>query len=154
MKGVKQLIDIQYLKPFFTKVSGTKLRLVFAYQYLSISKEDLIYHFVPLEGKEILINLQTRQIENLSEVFVFQNGNRFIRMPLYQFVLVSNVMNLIEPYIDNETVNETTSTEFNEITNYEVEEIIIRSLIDRALDIGDEALFMELAEQLKVVVSV
>jgi len=142
------------LKPFFTKVSGTKLRLVFAYQYLSISKEDLIYHFVPLEGKEILINLQTRQIENLSEVFVFQNGNRFIRMPLYQFVLVSNVMNLIEPYIDNETVNETTSTEFNEITNYEVEEIIIRSLIDRALDIGDEALFMELAEQLKVVVSV
>ena len=151
---MKQLIDIQYLKPFFTKVSGTKLRLVFAYQYLSISKEDLIYHFVPLEGKEILINLQTRQIENLSEVFVFQNGNRFIRMPLYQFVLVSNVMNLIEPYIDNETVNETTSTEFNEITNYEVEEIIIRSLIDRALDIGDEALFMELAEQLKVVVSV
>lgn len=151
---MNQLIAIQYLKPFFTKVSGKNLRLVFAYQYLSISKEDMLYHFVPLEGKEILINLQTRQIENLTEVFVFQNGNRFIRMPLYQFALVSNAMNLIEPYIDKETVNETSPTEFNEITNGEVEEIIIRSLIDRALDIGDERLFMELTEQLKVVVNV
>ena len=146
------------MKPFYTKVTSKTMRLVFAYQYLSIVKDEELYHFIPIEGKEIVINLESGQVENLSEVFVFQKGNKFIRMPLYQFFLVSNTMELIKPYIESETVNTPTSAvkeaTSNAVEESEVEEIILRSLIDRALDIGDEASFMELSEQLKGQVSV
>lgn len=148
------MVAIQFMKPFYTKISGKTLRLVFAYQYLSIVKDEELYHFIPIEGKEIVVDLETRQPINLSEVFVFQHGNKFIRMPLYQFFLVSNLMELIKPYIESETVNTPVSAEIKEVASNtveesEVEEIILRSLIDRALDIGDEVAFMELSERLK-----
>lgn len=83
-------IKVALMKPFYSKITAKTLRIVFAYQYLSILKDDEIYHFVPVEGKEIIFNLDTRKVDNLSEVFVFQRGNRFIRMPLYQLILVCN----------------------------------------------------------------
>lgn len=96
------MIQVQYLKPFYTKVTGNKLRLVFAFQYLSILNEGEIFHFIPIEGKEMIIDLKTQQIENISDVFVFQKGNRFIRLPLYQFSLITDVYNFINPIIHNE----------------------------------------------------
>lgn len=96
------MIQVQYLKPFFTKVTGNKLRLVFAFQYLSILNEGEIFHFIPIEGKEMIIDLKTQQIENISDVFVFQKGNRIIRLPLYQFSLITDVYNFINPIIHNE----------------------------------------------------
>lgn len=95
------MIEITYLKPFQTRVRGNKLRLVFAYQYLTIHKDEETFHFIPIEGKEILIDTQTRQVTNLNEVFVFQKGNRFIRMPLYQFLLITNAHNLLNGIIDD-----------------------------------------------------
>lgn len=71
------MMQVQYMKPFYTKVTGDKLRLVFAYQYFSILKENEIFHFIPIEGKEMIINMKTQQIENLSEVFVFQKRKSF-----------------------------------------------------------------------------
>lgn len=99
------MIQVQYLKPFYTKVTGNKLRLVFVFQFLSILKDGEIYHFIPIEGKEMIIDLQTQQIENTSEVFVFQKGNRFIRLPLYQFSLISDIYNFINPIIHKEIKN-------------------------------------------------
>ncbi|MEK4122029.1 hypothetical protein [Lysinibacillus sp. FSL K6-0102] len=64
-------MQVQYLKPFYTKVTGDKLRIVFAHQYLSILRDGLIYHFIPTEDKEIIINLNTQQLENPSDTFVF-----------------------------------------------------------------------------------
>ncbi len=57
------MIQVQFMKPFYTKVTGKTLRLVFAYQYFSIVKDDELFHFVPVEGKEMVINLDTKQIE-------------------------------------------------------------------------------------------
>lgn len=96
------MMQVQYLKPFYTKVTGNKLRLVFAFQYLSILNEGEIYHFIPIEGKEMIIDLKTQQIDNISDVFVFQKGDRFIRLPLYQFSLITDVYNFINPIIHNE----------------------------------------------------
>lgn len=96
------MIQVQYLKPFFKKVTGNKLRLVFAFQYLSILNEGEIFHFTPIEGKEMIIDLNTQQIENISDVFVFQKGDRFIRLSLYQFSLITDVYNFINPIIHNE----------------------------------------------------
>lgn len=95
-------MQVQYLKPFYTKVTGDKLRIVFAHQYLSILKDNLIFHFIPTEDKEIIINLNTQQVENPLDIFVFQSGNRFVRLPLIQFFEITNTYDFINPILHNE----------------------------------------------------
>lgn len=147
------MMHVQYMKPFYTKVTGEKLRLVFAYQYFSIVKEDEIFHFIPIEGKEMIINLHTQQIENLSEVFVFQKGNRFIRLPLYQLLLITNVHEHLLPILESATpkLPEPVSSS---VPVYEIDQLLAEIkernydyLIDRALSNYDEALFYELLQQ-------
>lgn len=132
-------------------MSGTMLRLVFAYQYFSILKEEELFHFIPIEGKEMLINLNTMQIENLSEVFVFQKGNRFIRLPLYQLLLISNVHEHLLPILEKATPQLT--AEKSDQLDEEVEEIIrsleeknFEHLIDEALAERNEPLFNDLLQ--------
>lgn len=145
------MITVQFMKPFYTKVSGTKMRLVFAYQYFSILKDDEVYHFIPIEGKEMIVNLNTMQVENLSEVFVFQRGNRFIRLPLYQLLLVSNVHEHLMPILEGQSAEvKTVEPELVEIDEevqgliYTLEEENLSRLIDDALTDRNEALFYDL----------
>lgn len=149
------MISVQFMKPFYTKVSDTKLRLVFAYQYFSIEKDNEVYHFIPIEGKEMIVNLNTMQVENLSEVFVFQRGNRFIRLPLYQLLLVSNIHEHLTPILDNVTQNlNIEATEETMPIEPEILELIhtleeenLSRLIDTALAERNEALFYDLISQ-------
>lgn len=90
-EGGDQMLHVKLMKPFYSKQEGQIRKLVFAYQYFSIMKDEELFHFIPLEGKEIVVNMETYKVENLSEVFVFQKGNRFIRLPLYQLLLVSDI---------------------------------------------------------------
>ncbi|MGE7914307.1 MULTISPECIES: transcriptional regulator [Lysinibacillus] len=147
------MMQVQYMKPFYTKITGDKLRLVFAYQYFSILKENEIFHFIPIEGKEMIINLNTQQIENLSEVFVFQKGNRFIRLPLYQLLLITNVHEHLAPILENATpkpqlplVSSVTVGEVDQLVT-ELEQKNFDYLIDQALLDNDKALFFELLQQ-------
>lgn len=149
------MIHVQYMRPFYTKVNGSKLRLVFAYQYFSITKEDEAFHFIPIEGKEIIVNLNTMQVENLSEVFVFQRGNRFIRLPLYQLLLISNVHDHLMPILDNVTFNtpentkptEEFDTETLEVIHYLENENFARLIDDALLDRNEELFYNLLTEQ-------
>ncbi|MFF5993878.1 IDEAL domain-containing protein [Lysinibacillus sp. KU-BSD001] len=148
------MITVQFMKPFYTKVSGTKLRLVFAYQYFSIMKDDEIYHFIPIEGKEMTVDLNTMQVENLSEVFVFQRGNRFIRLPLYQLLLVSNVNEHLTPILQSSAADAKPAKDEVEEMDVEIlgliqslEEENLSRLIDDALAERNEALFYDLIMQ-------
>ena len=149
------MIQVQFMKPFYTKVNGKTLRLVFAYQYFSIVKDDELYHFVPVEGKEMIIDLETKQIENLSEIFVFQRGNRFIRLPLYQLLLISNVHEHLTPILNKATTSEETVTLVpKEKIESEMQKVIrelevqnLERLIDQALENRDEKRFYELASE-------
>lgn len=149
------MITVQFMKPFYTKVSGSKLRLVFAYQYFSILKDDEVYHFIPIEGKEMIVNLNTMQVENLSEVFVFQRGNRFIRLPLYQLMLVSNVHEYLKPILEETAVDENFEGGLEETPMdaeiveliYSLEEQNLSRLIDTALADRNEELFYDLMTQ-------
>jgi hypothetical protein len=154
-----KMIHVQYMRPFYTKVTGSKLRLVFAYQYFSIMKEDEAFHFIPIEGKEIVVNLNTMQVENLSEVFVFQRGNRFIRLPLYQLLLVSNVHDHLMPILDSAASNvelepPTASNEFDEETlqviNYLENENLTRLIDDALLDKDEDMFYNLLTEKQKM----
>lgn len=148
------MIKVQFMKPFYTKVSGNILRLVFAYQYFSIEKDDELYHFVPVEGKEMLIDLHTKQVENLSDVFVFQRGNRFIRLPLYQLLLVSNIEKHLNPILSkhgdieiNINNEEKFSVEYEQLFD-ELEKENIKWAIDYALQVRNEEMFYELCNKL------
>jgi len=147
------MMQVQYMKPFYTKITGDKLRLVFAYQYFSILKENEIFHFIPIEGKEMIINMKTQQIENLSEVFVFQKGNRFIRLPLYQLLLITNVHDHLAPILESATpkqqlqlVSTVTVGEIDQLIT-EIEIRNLDNLIDQALLENNKSLFFNLLQQ-------
>lgn len=144
------MLQIRRIEPFYTKRVGDRLKLVFAYQYFSVLKDDELFNFIPVEGKEIIINLKTLQIENLSDVFVFQRGSRFIRLPLYQLLLVSNIHDHLQKILDDlelkkeqDEARAAAHSEF-EMLFTEMENQNRLNLIDVALDRRDKALFDDL----------
>ena len=149
------MLSVQRMTPFFTRKEEFRLRLVFAYQYFSILKGDEIFHFIPSEGKEIVINMKSLQVENLGEVFVFQRGNRFIRLPLYQLLLISDLhthLNMIlEGSVDMKIevdVPEVVSTEAKGLI-HDLESKNRLRMIDYALETKNILLFNELTEGLE-----
>lgn len=147
------MLQIRRIEPFYTKRVGNQLKLVFAYQYFSVLKDDELFNFIPVEGKEIIINLKNLQIENLSDVFVFQRGSRFIRLPLYQLLLVSNIHDHLQKIlagmqidvIQNKSSVEARS-EYADLLE-ELEEVNRQYLIDVALETRNEQLFNDLTNE-------
>jgi hypothetical protein len=138
------------MTPFFTSQEDFRLRLVFAYQYFSILKGGEVYQFVPSEGKEIVVNVKSLQVENLGEVFVFQRGSRFIRLPLYQLLLISDLHLHLSSILEG-TLN--LQLEIPEVVILEAEELMkeIESenrlrMIDYALETNNRTLFTQLTE--------
>lgn len=148
------MLSVQRMTPFFTSQEDFRLRLVFAYQYFSIIKGGEVFHFIPAEGKEIVINMKSLQVENLGEVFVFQRGNRFIRLPLYQLLLISDLhkhLNIIlegsddmEVKLDVKPIIEV-SSEVTELISVMESENRLR-MIDYALETSNRQLFNELTK--------
>ena len=148
------MLTIQRMTPFFTRKEEFRLRLVFAYQYFSIVKGEELFHFIPTEGKEIVINMKSLQVENLGEVFVFQRGNRFIRLPLYQLLLISDLHLHLKNILEGSTdVDIELKVELTEEVLGE-SKVLIESLelenrhrmIDYALEHYNVQLFNELTE--------
>lgn len=145
------MLQVKLLKPFYTKREGHLIKFVFAYQYFSILKDNELFHFIPVEGKEIVVNTNTYQVENLSEVFVFQKGNRFIRLPLYQLLLVSDIHMHLQMILNEEKtelleVHDQSKAEAIDAIQFLEKENFDR-MIDYALAARDEAMFHELLEQ-------
>lgn len=144
------MLSVQRMMPFFTSQEDFRLRLVFAYQYFSIIKGGEVYQFVPTEGKEIVINMKSLQVENLGEVFVFQRGTRFLRLPLYQLLLISDLhlhlSSMLEGTFNVEIkVPEVVVEETKNIVA-ELEETNKLRMIDYALETNNRTLFNELME--------
>lgn len=138
------MLQVQLMKPFYTKLEGNRIKLVFAYQYFTIKKDGELFHFIPVEGKEIIVNAQTLQVENLSDVFVFQKENRFIRLPLYQLLLISDIHIHLQALIDtNGEQSHETKMETDEVIE-KLEEENYNRMIDYALVHHNALLFNEL----------
>lgn len=149
------MLSIQRVTPFFTTQEDFRLRLVFAYQYFTIVKGGEVFQFIPSEGKEIIINMKSLQVENLGEVFVFQRGNRFIRLPLYQLLLVSDLHMHLTIILEG-AVNMETDEKMPEVVILEAEGIIEQlvaenrlRMIDYALETDNLQMFNELTEGLQ-----
>lgn len=146
------MLSVQRMRPFFTSQEDFRLRLVFAYQYFSILKGGEVYQFVPSEGKEIVVNVKSLQVENLGEVFVFQRGNRFIRLPLYQLLLISDLhlhlTTILEGVLDLKIPMPTVVTEEADLIIKELETQNCLRMIDYALETNNVPLFTQLTEGL------
>lgn len=146
------MLSVQRMTPFFTKQEDFRLRLVFAYQYFSIIKGGEVFQFVPTEGKEIVINMKSLQVENLGEVFVFQRGSRFLRLPLYQLLLISDLHTHLNTILEGK-VNPKKDAKVPEEVIMEAEQLIttlenenLTRMIDYALETDDLSLFHKLTE--------
>lgn len=149
------MITVKKMTPFFTKLEDFRLRLVFAYQYFSIEKGGEVFQFVPTEGKEIVINMKSLQVENLGEVFVFQRGSRFLRLPLYQLLLISDLHKYLNTIVEGH-VNKNKDVEVSSEIALEAEEVIATlesenraRMIDFALETDNLVLFHQLTEGLQ-----
>ncbi|WOV88026.1 transcriptional regulator [Sporosarcina oncorhynchi] len=146
------MLSVQRMRPFFTSQEDFRLRLVFAYQYFSIIKGGEVYQFVPTEGKEIVVNVKSLQVENLGEVFVFQRGSRFIRLPLYQLLLISDLhlhlTTLLEGTLNLKIPMLAVVTEEAALLIEELEAQNSLRMIDYALETNNVALFTQLTEGL------
>jgi len=143
------------MTPFYTSQEDFQLRLVFAYQYFSILKGGDVFQFIPSEGKEIVINTKSLQVENLGEVFVFQRGNRFIRLPLYQLLLISDLHIHLTTILEG-TMGLEMEVETLEVVTLEAVGIIEQleadnrlRMIDYALETDNIQMFNELTEGLQ-----
>lgn len=132
------MIRVQSLTPLYTKITGSKMSLVFAYQQLSLVKENELFHFIPLDGKEMIVDLNTYKIDNVSDVFVFQKGHRFIRIPLSKLLHASNIYDHLLPIIKEKMANDDSESVAIIRT---LEQQNAQRLIDRALDERDASKF-------------
>lgn len=144
------MLSVQRMTPFFTSQEDFRLRLVFAYQYFSILKGGEVYQFVPSEGKEIVVNIKSLQVENLGEVFVFQRGSRFIRLPLYQLLLISDLhlhlSSILEGTLNLQLEMPEEVVQEAEKLMEEIESGNRQRMIDYALETNNRPLFTQLTE--------
>ncbi|MEW9502292.1 IDEAL domain-containing protein [Jeotgalibacillus marinus] len=145
------MLNIKMMKPFYTLQEGNDLKLVFAYQYFSIIKENEVYQFIPVESNEIRINIQTTQIENLTDIFVFQRGTKIFRVRLFQLLQISDLLDHLQSitsfHVQDVKSGDNSEKSSQEVLHFEKENL--HRLIDKALLEGDREQFMSLTEQFK-----
>ena len=154
--GVNGMIRILRMNPVFKKVSDFRLRLVFNYEHFSVEKGGEIFQFVPTEGKEIIINLKSLQVENLGDIFIFQCETRYLRLPLYQLLLISDLHKHLNLIIEENVQVHQKDTHVSEEVSQEAMGLIEAlenenraRMIDFSLETDDLVLFKKLTEGLQ-----
>lgn len=152
------MVTVKMLKPYYIKADEDYVRVILAYQYFAVLIHDNLYHFIPVEAKEIRINRITRKVDNIEANFAFQKGKDIIHIPMTKLLslsdFVSELDKIVEPYkkiISNtNTKHEAESIPDNEnvIIINELERLNLKRLIDKALDERDENAFRSLTQLL------
>lgn len=140
MKRVK-VMEIQFMKPIFVIPTGNIIKLVFAYQSISIFKDGEILDFINIEGQEIILNVESRKLENPNEIFVFQNGDKFVRASLPHLMwackgFADRVYEITGMPKEGHVADIAEPTEM-ELLFEKLEEFNVRNLIDSTLDQRD-----------------
>lgn len=135
------------MKPFFTKVFEDGIvRIAFAYQYLAIERDGEVFQFVPVQAKDVYYDYKKKAIRNKSDAFVFQNGNKTIKLSLRQFETLADVRRIIHSIAMDalgDTISRVKPEELDSLMD-EIVEMNIKRAIDIALSNNDEKLFNEL----------
>lgn len=151
--GEVLMVTVKMLKPYYIKTDAYKMRVILAYQYFSILISKEVYHFVPLENSEIVIDRKTKRIVNIDYRFAFQKGKDLIYFTVSELISLPDF--LIQLYFIVESYDARTQKGLQHKPNQETEFIIkelermnVKKLIDHALDKKDEKLFYSLVKLL------
>src|SRR5690625_5875825 len=90
------MVTVNMLKPYYIKGDTKHVRVVLAYQYFSLLIKEQVYHFIPVEAKEITIDRQTKKIVNINDRFAFQKGQEVIYIAMGELVIIPD--GLVELY--------------------------------------------------------
>lgn len=143
-----KVVTIKRLKPYYIKADDQYVRVVLAYQYFAVVIRQKIYQFVPLENSEVVLDRNTRKIENTDDRFAFQKGKDIVYMSMSELIslpdFLYHIHAITEPYfVDHPEIKKT--HEHHSVID-ELEQINIKRLIDRALDERDETSFYKLVK--------
>src|SRR5699024_2810806 len=98
------MVTVKLLKPYYIKMNSEYIRVILAYQYFSLIINKKVYHFIPIEGQEILVNRKTKQVVNTETKFAFQNGKDIVYLTMKKLTTLEDFMNqlddIIKPYYD------------------------------------------------------
>lgn len=141
------------LKPYYIKADTEHIRVVLAYQYFSILIKDQLYHFVPIEAKEIKINRKTKKIVNVDVRFSFQKGKEIIYLKMTDLIALPDFLIqlyfIVESYYaQDKMASENKPTSESTAVVKELERLNIIRSIDKALDARDEEAFYTLTRLL------
>lgn len=147
------MVSVKLLKPYFIKMNTEFIRIILAYQYFTILIDNKVYHFIPIEGHEILINRKTKRVVNTDTKFAFQNGDKVIYLTIKKLTTLKDFMyvvaSIIKPYEINVEESKPTVKDETNIVVQSLEKANILRLIDESLDQRNEKQFNDLLKLLK-----
>ncbi|MEN1967338.1 IDEAL domain-containing protein [Lentibacillus sp. N15] len=146
------MVTVKELKPYHIKVDSDYVHIILAYQYFTISIDESVYKFVPVDAKEITINRKTKKIKNMEDMFAFQKGKEIIHIAMADLTFIPEFLiqlhSIAGPYylVDLQAAED---NKFNiSAIMDELEQQNIKRLIDRSLDERDEESFYKLVHRL------
>jgi len=144
------MLSVQMLKPFYVKQEVDRIRIMLAYQYFSIHIDEKLYHFVPVEGREIAINRETKRIENTKDVLVFQCGKHMMQISILELMELPDFLTHVDS-IANRYLNKKLPETLNKVDRVvqELEKQNAKRLIDEALDKRETERFHDLVWYMK-----
>ena len=154
------MVSVKLLKPYYIKMNSEYIRVILAYQYFSLFINKKVYHFVPIEGSEILVNRRTKKVVNTETKFAFQKGKEVIYITMKKLTTLVDFMDqleeIIQPYYEteeekNSLVVHQPEDDLNDVTALIIKELEVQNikrLIDQSLDTYDEETFKTLSKLL------
>lgn len=142
------MVTVKLLKPYYIKMSSEYIRVILAYQYFSLLINNQVYHFIPVEGKEIRINRKTKQVVNTETKFAFQKGEDTIYITMKKLIslpdFIDHLSEIVKPYYivdEKNLLNDENAVFFKEL-----EKNNLLRLIDQSLDDKDKERFDSLVK--------
>src|SRR5690606_17506941 len=107
------------------------IRIILAYQYFSLLINKKVYHFIPIEGQEMLVDRKTKQVVNTDTKFAFQNGKEIIYITMKKLTSLVDFMDqleeIIKPYYEKSLLVRQQDKELHEQTEQMIKELEIQN---------------------------
>src|SRR5699024_494916 len=153
--GGGKMVTVKMLKPYYIKMNSEYIKIILAYQYFTLLIDKKLYHFVPIEGREILINRKTKKVVNTETKFAFQKNKEIIYITMKKLTSLVDFMDqlgeIIKPYYENPLAVYENDSTLSDSTNKlirQLESDNVKRLIDKSLDDRDADTFNELVKLL------
>lgn len=146
------MVTVKMLKPYYIKSDADQVRVVLAYQYFSIIINEQVYHFVPIEAREIKIDRKTKKVVNVEDTFSFQKGKDIIYISMTELISLPDFLIqlyfILESYDAKDKMEDKSKNASSAYIIRELERLNVMRSIDKALDEKNDKAFYSLVKYL------